>query len=748
MYISKTVSAAAMLIALPVSSLAQTQAQDTERRLDPIVTTATHRAQALSELPASVAVLGGDQLGLSEAFNGAEDLSDLLTGVEAAVANGTQVAFQIRGIGAVDHQALTPTAAAVYSDGVYLATNVQSGLMLYDLARVEVLKGPQGSLYGRNASSGAVNFISVKPGEDAPGYMSVGYGNFNRFDLSAAGDSALSETVSVRLAGRYLSRDSALDNVSGPNAAGGERDEFGVRANVLWDVSPTANVLFTAHYEEDNGVNAAPRNDSLDLSAHEISVAGDGLQDTDNEFFGFSTRYQRGVGRWALTSLTAVEGYSQQYGFDFDGTPAPFATEALNANLSYDRDFVQVSQEFQLQTDWDGGHSLIGVTGAIEDFSQVYTVWCGTLDTQTLLGTCRYVGAPGRVGPAPASTGTATTLVSEIEQTRSTLALFTYNEIDLSPRWTATIGARFTHERIEGEGQGRHIFDDGVVAFNNRDGLGAAIGGNAIDENRLSGNLALRYELGKGSAYASIANSYKSGGFNGEIPNNATHFSEEGLFEAETVTAYEVGYKGTPADDLSYSVAAFYQDYDAPQARIFVSFPLPGGTSITSNSLSNLDAAVSYGVEANVAWAPVEGLDLTAGVTLLETEIEQASDVGGNAAAFDGNPLPFAPDTSATLGGRYEWAVWEDTRAAVQLHAKYRGEYYLDTEGLVTRRQEAFTTVQAEASLYFDRRDIELTAWGRNLTNEDYAVSGFGFIGYNTFRSDPATYGLRLTKGF
>lgn len=748
MYISKTVSVAAMLMALPISSLAQTQAQDTERRLDPIVTTATHRAQALSELPASVAVLGGDQLGLSEAFNGAEDLSDLLTGVEAAVANGTQVAFQIRGIGAVDHQALTPTAAAVYSDGVYLATNVQSGLMLYDLSRVEVLKGPQGSLYGRNASSGAVNFISVKPGEDAPGYMSVGYGNFNRFDLSAAGDSALSENVSMRLAGRYLSRDSALDNVSGPNAAGGERDEFGVRANVLWDISPTSNVLFTAHYEEDNGVNAAPRNDSLDLSAHEISVAGDGLQDTDNEFFGFSTRYQRDIGRWALTSLTAVEGYSQQYGFDFDGTPAPFATAALNANLSYDRDFVQVSQEFQLQTDWDGGHSLIGVTGAVEDFSQVYTVWCGTLDVQTLLGTCRYVGAPGRVGPAPTSTGTATTLVSEIEQTRSALALFTYNEIDLSPRWTATIGARFTHERIEGEGQGRHIFDDGVVAFNNRDGLGGAIGGNAIDENRLSGNLALRYDLGKGSAYASIANSYKSGGFNGEIPNNATHFSEEGLFEAETVTAYEVGYKGTSTDDLSYSIAAFYQDYDAPQARIFVSFPLPGGTSITSNSLSNLDAAISYGVEANVAWSPVEELDLTAGVTLLETEIEQASDVGGNAAAFDGNPLPFAPDVSATLGGRYEWAVWEDTRAAVQLHAKYRGEYYLDTEGLATRRQEAFTTVQAEASLYFDRRDIELTAWGRNLTNEDYAVSGFGFIGYNTFRSDPATYGVRLTKGF
>ncbi len=748
MYILKTVSVLAMLSALPGAVSAQTTSDEAEKRLDPIVTTATHRAQLLSEIPASVSVLEGNTLGLADAYNSASDISDLTTGIEAAVANGTQVAFQIRGIGAVDHQALTPTAAAVYSDGVYLATNVQSGLMMYDLARIEVLKGPQGTLYGRNASGGAVNFVSAKPGESAPGYVSGGYGNFNRFDLSAASDAVISDTMSVRLAGRYLSRDAALDNVGGPDAAGGERDEFGLRANLLWNVTPTAELLLAAHYEEDNGVNAAPRNDSLDLSDHEISVAGDGLQDTDNEFFGISARYERTLGRWALESLTALEGYNQQYGFDFDGTTAPFGVESLNANLSYDRDFLQISQEFQIQTDWDGGQSLIGLMGAVEDFSQVYTVWCGTLDVQTMLGTCRYVGAPGRAGPTPASLGTATTLVSEIEQTRGTLALFTYNEIDLAPRWTATLGARFTHERIEGEGQGRHIFDDGTVAFNNRDGLGAAIGGNAIDENRLSGNIALRYDLGAGAAYASIANSYKSGGYNGEIPNNVTHFAEEGLFEAETVTAYELGYKGTPTENMSYNVAVFYQDYDAPQARIFVNFPLPDGTSITSNSLSNLDAAVSYGLEADFAWSPVYGLDLNAGLTLLDTEIEQRSDVGGNAAAFDGNPLPFAPETSAVLGGRYEWNAWENTRAAVQLHAKYRDAYFLDTEGLASRSQDAFTTVQAEASLFFDARDLELTLWGRNLTDEDYAVSGFGFIGYNTFRSDPATYGLRLTKGF
>ncbi|HRX40802.1 MAG TPA: Plug domain-containing protein, partial [Parvularculaceae bacterium] len=113
---------------------------------DEIVVTATKRLQSLQDIPASVDVLSGDDIAKANGFNSAEEITELLSGVQAAVANGSQVAFQIRGIGAVDHQALTPTAAAVYVDGVFLATNVQTGPLLYDLERVEVLKGPQGSL--------------------------------------------------------------------------------------------------------------------------------------------------------------------------------------------------------------------------------------------------------------------------------------------------------------------------------------------------------------------------------------------------------------------------------------------------------------------------------------------------------------------------------------------------------------------------------------------------------------------------
>lgn len=748
---------AAVTVPLALSpQAARPDTPDKDRRLDPVIVTATQRPQPLSEIPGSVSVIGGQRAGEVNGFDGAADLTGLLTGMQAAVANGTQVAFQIRGIGAVDHQALTPSAAAVYNDGVFLATNVQTGLLTYDIARVEVLKGPQGTLYGRNASSGAINFITVRPGPDQAGHVEAGYGRFDRVDLKGAGGLAVADTVWIRLAGRYLGEGSALDNVetsdtlpAGPDAAGGEHDAFGLRGSLLWQRADDSELLLRVHYEEDNGINPSPRNDGLEIGRHEIAVAGDGVQDTDNEFYGASAEFHRPAGPWELTSLTALEGYNQQYGFDFDGTPAPFGDPTLNANLAYDRDYWQASQELRLQKGWKGGHTLLGLAASSDDFSQRYTIWCGVLDPETLIGTCRYVGAPGRVGPQPASPGTATTLVTDIDQTRETIALFSHNTVELTPKLTSTLGARLTHEAIEGEGEGRHIFDDGTVALNNRGGLGPARGANRIEDTKLTGQAALSYRFDKaGTAYASVSTGYKSGGFNGEVQNNATHFADEGLFGAETVTAWEIGYKSNPTERLAWTLAAFHQDYDAPQARIFVQFDLPDGSSIVSNSLSNLDAATSRGLEGTLEWRPIDGLDVSAGLTLLDTQIKQDSDLGGNADLFDSNPLPFASDISVTLAARYEWQIAEEMRASLQANAKSRSAFYLDAEGLDSRRQDGYMTLDGEAMLNLTERGVSLGLWGRNLSNEDYAVSGFGFIGYNRFRSRPASWGVRIRRDF
>ena len=730
-------------------------AQTAEKRMETISVSATFRKADIEDIPASVDVLSADDIDTANGLNSAEDITRLLTGVQAAVANGSQIAFQIRGIGAVDHQALTPGAAAIYQDGVFLATNVQTGTMLYDLERIEVLKGPQGTLYGRNASSGAINFLTRNASSEQLNYLEASAGRFERFDTAFGYGDALAENVSYRVAGRYLTQGPTLDNVQtdlnvpkGPDAAGGERDEFGLRGSLFWKTSELTDVLLRAHYERDRGINVTPRNDSLDVDDFEISSEGLGLKDTENDFYGMSLRARTVWNGWDVMSLSAYEGYKQDYGFDFDGSPAPYGSTDFNANLSYDRSYDQWSQELHFQKSFGWGRTLFGGMLSAESFEQRYVIWCGELDPDTYVGTCGYVGAPGRVGPNPASDGDAVTLITDIAQNRTSAALFNYTDFEIGTQTTLTVGARYTYEDIEGSGQGVHVFDDGMQAFNNRDGLGAAVGSNEIEEGRFTGNLALRYKIPDfGAAYASVASGYKSGGFNGEVQNNATHFADEGLFDAETVVAYEIGFKSSPTDTLSWNIAAFYQDYDAPQARIFVAFDLPDGGSITSNSLSNLDAAIAYGIEASASWRPLEGLTLDAGVNLLETEIEQENDLGGNAATFDGNPLPFASETTLRVSARYERELAVNRLGFVSLNAKYNSDYYLDAEGLESRMQDGFVLLDGALGMRFTDSNILLELWGRNLLNEDYAVSGYGFLGYNTFRSEPASYGLRLRWG-
>jgi len=718
-----------MMLTVGAGAPAFAQASEGDR----IVVTATRQAEKVSDLPQSVAVLSAADLAQ---VDGAEDIVMRLPGVQAAISNGSQTTFQIRGVGAVDHQALTPSAAAVHVDNVFLATNVQASLLAYDLDRVEVLKGPQGAIQGRNASSGSINFFTRRPTEETNAYAEISYGRFDRWDVRAAAGGKLAEGVSGRIAGRYLAQDAALENVDGPKDAGGVRDEYGVRGALAFDMGEGSELLLRAHVEADNGVNPAPLNSGLALDDHQISVGADGVQGTDNDFHGVSAEYTTRWGGWRITSLTAAEGFRQRYGFDFDGMP-----DAI-ANLSYDRDYLQLSQEVYGGAAWSGGRALLGVSLASDDFSQDYLIWCGVLNPVTLAGTCAYPAAAARVGPTPASAAPAVTLLTHIEQTRRMGAIYGVVDFELTDATTLTLGGRQTSERIEGRGFGQHIYADGVRALNNRSGLGLAEGGNAIDEDRFTGMAALSHRIGDDLlAYASFGQGYKSGGFNGEVANNVTHYQDEGLFGAETVDAYEIGLKGALGDAFSFEAAAFRQDYSHPQARIFVAFPLPGGGSITSNSLSNLDASTVTGIDASMIWRPLEGTEVVAGIVALDSEIEQGADGSANAATFDGKPLPFASDLSATLGIRQAWDLGGGMSASAEVFAKHQSDYFLDPEGRADRRQGPVTLVDAEARLGFGE-GFQVAVWGRNLTDEDYALSGYGFVGYDTFRSNPAMWGI------
>lgn len=717
-----------------------------------IIVTATKIEAAPQNIGASISVVGGDPLAT---FDGAEELTQRVAGLQAAVANGSQIAFQIRGIGAVDHQALTPTATAVYVDGVYQATNVQTSPLLFDMQRAEVLKGPQGSLYGRNASAGAINFISKRPGDEAEGYVRAEIGTFDRFNLNAAATVPVNDDLSLRLSGRYLSQDAVIDNVvtdpavSAPKDAGGVRDEFGLRAIAAWDVSDATQITVNAHYAEDNGVNASPRNEgravSANLGDHEISVGPTGVRDNDNEFYGASVEVIRDFGNFNLYSLTAAEGFNQDYGFDFAALPQyTFGASGQTAALKYDRDLTQFSHETRLSRTGSYYRSMVGIYLESEDFDQEYIVHCGALDEATLLGTCDYIAAGRRVGAAPTPAGeTARTLQSLISQERTTAALFTHNTYSVSDTVDIIAGLRLSTETIDGSGQGNHVFTDGTVGMNNTLAgttlVGPAIGSNSIEEDRVTGNLGINWQARDNALiYATVGTGYKSGGFNGEVIDNAAHFQDAGLFGSESVTGYEVGAK-LSSGDTRLNIAAFYNDYRDPQSRFFSPVTLDDGTIISLNRLSNLAAATSKGIEADITAKPSEGLTLRGSVALLDTDIED-----GQFANLNGNPLPFASEFSTVLGATYDFDVSQTVTARADVNYKYQSEFTLgaDISGN-SFVQDGYGLL--DASVDFIASDTyEFGLWARNLGNEDYAVSAYSFFGDTTFRGAPRTYGVSL----
>ena len=150
---------------------------------DTVIITSTRREATSEALPVSVAVLGERDIGQIDTIDA---LADRVAGLQVAISNGSQATFQIRGLGAVDHQALTPSAAAVNVDGVFLATNVQAASLAYNLERVEVLKGPQGAIQGRNAASGSVNILTATPTDEVEGYVKASAGSFAHKGLEGA----------------------------------------------------------------------------------------------------------------------------------------------------------------------------------------------------------------------------------------------------------------------------------------------------------------------------------------------------------------------------------------------------------------------------------------------------------------------------------------------------------------------------------------------------------------------------------
>ena len=310
-----------------------------------------------------------------------------------------------------------------------------------------------------------------------------------------------------------------------------------------------------------------------------------------------------------MTSITAYSGYDTDQRFDFDAT----ISEGLNVRQKAENAFY--NQEIRLANVNDDGTSwMLGVNAGYEKYEEDQrTFYAGVLDDSGPfpLGSINYIGAPGRTSLTspnfPTRATDANAPFQDIEQTTTTFAVFTDNEIPLTETLSLIAGYRFTYEKRELEGAAYIAFNDGTAEFANRPidaangipGPGDAVGSGQTTTKRSSGRVGLNWKpTGDMLIYTTFSESFKSGGFDAGFMNNVTHFTNP--YKPEIVSSIELGIKADPLDNLRVNAALFYTDFEDPQQRITTVVTEPGGATIPQAILSNVDQARVYGFETEI----------------------------------------------------------------------------------------------------------------------------------------------------
>lgn len=694
--------------------------------LEEIVVTARKRAENLQDVPISVYAITGNSMQKSGIFDSLS-VAELVPNLEIKTFGGQPNVF-IRGVGNNDFNATTISPVSMYLDGVLLGLAGSQGMPLYDLQQMEVLRGPQGTLFGRNTTGGALVFHSRKPEDEFAASARLNIGNYDRIDGEAAVTVPIGEDTGLRLAAISTSNDGDRHNVTKGEDINGF-DRRGARAILVTRPSDTLEITANIHMAQDRsdfrlGRQAPDGPDILGWEHPKSADKEDLYLDAPNRHYADQTGANL-VFDWkgdvfSLKSITAYEDAETDFCADIDQSP-----NSLD-HLCFETDGEQYSQEFNISFATESGSEfLLGAYFLHEEIEHV---------TQGLL-----------FGDTPS----ALPLDALSHRDTDTYALFAEGTFYLTDRWKLNAGIRYTYEEKEADVQSTvnlHFLDpsfpDEPIAFL------VPYEELADDWDDLSGRLALSYDLSDDTMlYASFSSGFKSGGFNlGSFfdPNEVTTVDPEYLY------AYELGLKSTFWEQRGrFNVSGFYYDYSDLQVYTFAAGSSPASPIVFA--LENAADAEIFGLEAELNIVPTERLTLQMGLGLLRTEYKDfVSLVGGD---LSGNKLPGAPELNANIAAEYRVPVMDDYALTL------RGEYsYTDKRYFNAFEDEAISSrgshqlVNARISFSDSEDSWQVSLWGRNLANEDYIVDAtdlrgtFGFV--PQYLGDLRSYGAEFIIHF
>ena len=661
--------------------------------LEEIIVTADFRQAAVDDIPASIAVVDADVM----ARKNAQHLEDILLNTpNVNLASGASRArfIQIRGIGERG-QFSEPLNASVgvMIDGVDFSGIGTAG-MLYDMAQVEVLMGPQGTRYGSNALAGLINMQTKAPQPETEYGVQLQAANAGERGVAGFLTGPATDDLFFRVSGQQLESDGFSNNLFLGRPTN-TREETTLRGKFRWLMTDTEKLDFTAAMIDlDNGYDAFSLNNIRDTLSDE---PGFDRQDSKLASLNFTTS------RFAPFALEVLGGFAVSdiaYGYDEDWVYTGFHPFEYSSTDKYYRDRETISGEVRLVSS-DVGALLGGRTSWVAGIYSLHQDVDLARDYTFLpaLFTSRFI----------------------IDR----LAVYADTTTVLTDNFSLDIGLR--SERFSAEYQ-----DSNGLAFSPNDDL-------------FGGKISLNYALPDSSLlYASASRGYKSGGFNTDGSLDA----DLREFNAETLWNYEAGFKGLLLDNrLQLQAALFWMDRDDVQISSSTVRVRDNGSAEFIDFIGNAAGGTNRGLEISAQWQSADHWSLYGNLGLLDADYEDF--INSNGDNLDGRQQAHAPDYQYTLGMVYDF----DANLSLDVNVQGRDAFYFSDSH--DARSDSYALLNA--SLRYQRDAMTLTLWGRNLTDEDTFVRGFYFgndprddytaRGY-TQLGEPVRYGLTVNLDF
>lgn len=718
-------------------------------QLDTVQVTAQRRVENIQDVPVSISTVGGEKLdALSSGGGDVRFLSGRVPSLNIESSFGRAFPrFYIRGYGNTDFRLNTSQPVSLVYDDVVQENPILKGFPLFDIARVEVLRGPQGSLFGRNTPAGVVKFDSVRPSQDFDAYTRVAYGSDNLWNVEGAVGGALSETVSARASVLYQRRDDTVRNTfAGPNESFEGYDESAARVQFLYE-GDGFEALFGAHARHLNGTARLFRanifkpgtNDFVD-GFDEDEVAVDGVNYADLDSQGASARLSwdfGGVKLYSITGYESVETYSRG---DIDGSAGPYFIPGGIPFPSETADGIpdhsQWTQEFRLESQNAGAWNW---QAGLFFFQEDYDVESFSYDTLNFSQPDGY---------------------QRINQTNDALAVFGAVTWQATDRLELRAGARYTID--EKDLSVEEYFNTGFVpcvllgkctlaqlAAQEPDGDLSA----STDDKKFNWDLSATFAVNDDvNLYGRVAT-----GFRGSSIQSASAFNGKSVAGPETVVSVEAGIKADLWDKRARLSAGVFHYRVKDQQLTAV------GGAANANILLNANESTGQGFEFDLEAYLTDNLLVTLGSSYNDTEIQDRDLAVAVCAActvtdprnasglalIDGNPLPQAPKWSHNLTARYGIPMGaEGGELYVFTDWAYRSEvnFFLYESKEFTGKP--LTEGGLRVGYAWDYGNYDVALYGRNITNQIRAVGGIDFNNLTGFINEPRLWGVEFKARF